>query len=217
MDSSDYYSSYARFETTSKKDASVLLGADSLVGDVFEIEFVTENNKRVAWLKNRFGALVGFFDEHISRELSLLEAREWKLNAILTFVAYSESPPPGLYWGEVILICYARHEEQAFDAFENFTQKIASRVAEGMRPDVDLGKQGIQQVIESDGSWSPSTYVSLPKKTGGTALIKTKRSVTEKLVEQGRKGNKGCYFLSWVVLLGAIAGIMFGLRACGVF
>ena len=57
-----YFGTYARFDTASKKDAAVLLGADNLVGDVFDIEFVTEDGVRTAWMKNRFGAMVGFFE-----------------------------------------------------------------------------------------------------------------------------------------------------------
>ena len=37
-----YTGFYARFDTPSKKDAAVLLGADNLVGDLFDVEFVTE-------------------------------------------------------------------------------------------------------------------------------------------------------------------------------
>ena len=39
-----YTGFYARFDTPSKKDAAVLLGADNLVGDLFDVEFVTEES-----------------------------------------------------------------------------------------------------------------------------------------------------------------------------
>ena len=38
-----YFGTYHRFETSSKKDAALLLGADNLVGDMYDIEFVTES------------------------------------------------------------------------------------------------------------------------------------------------------------------------------
>lgn len=209
-----YFGTYARFDTASKKDAAVLLGADNLVGDVFDIEFVTEDGVRTAWMKNRFGAMVGFFEPGTSRDLSLCEARGFRMQALLSFIAYSESPEPGEYWGEAAIICY---DPEDAEAFECFTGNIAARMMDGIRPEVDLGEQGYAKVVESKGTWKPTKTVSLPSKQAGVAILKTRRSVSEKMIEQGRKGNKGCYILSWVFLLALIAGIIFGLRSCGVF
>ena len=209
-----YFGTYARFDTASKKDAAVLLGADNLVGDVFDIEFVTEDGVRTAWMKNRFGAMVGFFEPGTSRDLSLCEARGFRMQALLSFIAYSESPEPGEYWGEAAIICY---DPKDAEAFECFTGNIAARMMDGIRPEVDLGEQGYAKVVESKGTWKPTKTVSLPSKQAGVAILKTWRSVSEKMIEQGRKGNKGCYILSWVFLLALIAGIIFGLRSCGVF
>lgn len=209
-----YFGTYARFDTASKKDAAVLLGADNLVGDVFDIEFVTEDGVRTAWMKNRFGAMVGFFEPGTSRDLSLCEARGFRMQALLSFIAYSESPEPGEYWGEAAIICY---DPKDAEAFECFTGNIAARMMDGIRPEVDLGEQGYAKVVESKGTWKPTKTVSLPSKQAGVAILKTRRSVSEKMIEQGRKGNKGCYILSWVFLLALIAGIIFSLRSCGVF
>ena len=192
----------------------MLLGADNLVGDVFDIEFVTEDGVRTAWMKNRFGAMVGFFEPGTSRDLSLCEARGFRMQALLSFIAYSESPEPGEYWGEAAIICY---DPKDAEAFECFTGNIAARMMDGIRPEVDLGEQGYAKVVESKGTWKPTKTVSLPSKQAGVAILKTRRSVSEKMIEQGRKGNKGCYILSWVFLLALIAGIIFGLRSCGVF
>ena len=93
----------------------MLLGADNLVGDVFNIEFITEEGVRTAWMKNRFGALVGFFEPGTARELSLCEAKGFKLQALLSFIAYSESPDPGRYWGEAALVCYDPKNAAAFE------------------------------------------------------------------------------------------------------
>lgn len=209
-----YFGTYARFDTASKKDAAVLLGADNLVGDVFDIEFVTEDGVRTAWMKNRFGAMVGFFEPGTSRDLSLCEARGFRMQALLSFIAYSESPEPGEYWGEAAIICY---DPKDAEAFECFTGNIAARMMDGIRPEVDLGEQGYAKVVESKGTWKPTKTVSLPSKQAGVAILKTRRSVSEKMIEQGRKGNKGCYILSWAFLLALIAGVIFGLRSCGVF
>lgn len=212
MENSLYFGSYARFNTSSKADAAQLLGADNLVGDVFEIEFVTANRTTTAWMKNRFGALVGFFDEQTSRDLSIYQARGWKLQAILSFVAYSELPEPGIYWGEAALICY---ENNSF--FDSYVKKVGEKIGESVRPDISLTEEGINRIFESEGNWSPSKSIPLPKMDKGNAYIKTRRSISERLIEQGRKGNKGCYFISWIILLALVAALIFGLKSCGVF
>jgi len=209
-----YYGEYVRFDTVSKKDAALLLGSDNLVGDFYHIEFHTENGQRTAWLRNRFGALIGFFSQETSRQLSIFEARGWVLHAVLAFIAYSENPDPGLFWGECALVCF---DPDVSEAFEVFLSKIAERIAEGVRPDVDLGEQGVKKVLEHNGLWSPSRYAPLPPKESGTALLKSRRSLKEKVVEQARARNKGCYLTSFLFLLSAIAAIVFGLKSCGVF
>lgn len=214
MASDIYFGTYARFDTASKKEASTILGADNLVGDIFKIDFVVKDGERRAWMKNKFDAPIGCFNEEMSRQLSLYEAKGWKLQALLSFIAYSETPEPGIYWGEAAIMCFNKKHEAAFDTF---TERVKEKLMDGIRYDVALGTQGIQHVIDSEGHWTPKKLMSLPKLSAGTAFVKTKRSVTEKLVEQGRKGNKGCYFGSWIVLLALVALLLFGLKSCGVF
>ena len=189
MQAERYFGTYARFNTLSKKDAAILLGADNPIGDVFEIVFQTDNGVSTAWMKNRFGALIGFLDAELSRQLSILAAREWKLQALLSFVAFTDHPEPGHYWGQVAIICY----------------------------DSNLGEQGVEQVISSNGNWTPKQTVAFPPKEAGTVIMKSRRKMSEKLIEQGRKGNKGCYAVSWLFLLALVALALFSLKSCGAF
>ncbi|BAK45954.1 hypothetical protein [Eggerthella sp. YY7918] len=209
-----YFGTYARFETISKREAAPLLGADNLVGDEFSIDFQIEDGTSIAWLKNRFGAVIGRLDSTLSRQLKILDARGWRLQAYLSFVAFTDEPKPGHYWGEVAIICY---EPQYEHTFSLFSTQAASKLAAGVRPDITLGEQGVDQVISSEGSWFPKQRVPFPAQSEGTVIIKSHRGLTEKLIEQSRKGNKGCYVASWVFLLLLIALLIFGLKACGVF
>lgn len=214
MQAERYFGTYARFDTRSKKDAAALLGADNLIGDVFEIVFQTEDGVSTAWMKNRFGALIGYFDASFSRELSVLAARGWKLQALLSFVAFTDRPEPGHYWGEAAVVCYDPTLDQAF---EPFIASTAQRLSDGVRPEVDLGEQGVEQVVSSNGAWTPKKTVAFPAKEQGTVIMKSRRKMSEKLIEQGRKGNKGCYAVSWLFLLLLVALALFGLKSCGVF
>ncbi len=214
MQAERYFGTYARFETASKKDAAPLLGADNLIGDEFDIVFQTEGGTASAWMKNRFGALIGFFDPSVTRQLQLLSARGWKLKALLSFVAYTDSPDPGFYWGEAALICY---DPQWDKEFSLYASTLGKRMGDGIRPDVELGEQGVDQVIESEGAWTPKKTCPLPEKKAGTVILKNRRKLSENLIEQGRKGNKGCYFVSWAFLLALVAGALFALKSCGAF
>lgn len=214
MDDVRFFGAYARIETTSKKEGAVLQGPDNLVGDVFDIIFKTENGHTIAWMRNKFGAEVAFFDAETSRQLSILQAREWKLRAMLSYVAYTDAPEPGRYWGEAALICNAPEHTEVFD---EFTKKLAEPMGEGLHPDVNLKFQGINHVIESKGNWVPKDTVPFPQKEAGTVILKKRRSLSEKAIEQGRAGNKGCYLVSWAFIIALVACALFVLKSCEVF
>ena len=212
-----YSGSYERFSTPSKKEASALVGADNLVGDRFSIEFKTVDGTTTAWMKNKFGALVGSFDQDVSRQLQIYHARGWTLVALLSFVAYTNTPKPGEYWGEAALICY--DPQRNGEAFDAFVSTIGSMMQTSLRPDVSLGKDGIDHVVGSQGSWKPSARVPLPEQGQETMYLKSQRSVSERLIEQGRAGNKGCYVFSWAFIallaVAVVAGAYFFVKSLG--
>ena len=100
-----YKGLYARFDTPDKATGSLLMGPDNIVGDDFEVFFKTNDERVVAWIRNKFGKEIGFFDVNVSRTLQLANARDQKIRALLSFVAYSDEPDPGMYWGQVALFC----------------------------------------------------------------------------------------------------------------
>lgn len=212
-----YAGSYERFTTPSKNDASILLGADCLVGDRFSIEFETTSSGTRAWMVNKFGARTGYFSPDVSRQLQIYQARGWKLTALLSFVAYTDSPDPGEYWGDAALICYDPRNHA--EAFELFISSIGKLMQDSIRPDVALGADGVSHIIESNGTWLPNVRIELPKKEQGMAVLKRRRKLSERLIEQGRAGNKGCYAISWIfialIVIAILAGAFFGLKALG--
>lgn len=209
-----YFGTYQTFRTASRKEAAALLGSDNLVGDLYTIECTLEHGEHKAWMVNRFGARVGYFDSVFSRELSLKKAQNMALIAILSFVAFSEQPEPGEYWGEAAVIGYDPQEASIFDVF---TKGIAGLIGKGIRPQVSFDGKAVDEIIDSKGAWLPSNRVPLPEKQKGMAILKRKRSFTDSLVEEGRKGNKGCYLLSWALILGLVALAIVRLKSCGVF
>jgi len=212
MDQS-YEGFYARFESENKSSGSLLMGPDNIVGDDYEVVFKTEEGRVVAWLNNKFGAEVGFLDANSSRKLQLAKARDQKIRAILSFVAYSDMPDPGLYWGQVALFCFNPAYSKEMDAF---VDRVAAKIGEGIRPDINLGASAVAKIFE-DEDWVPKDTVPLPKKETGMAILKDRQSVSEKMIEQGRAGNKGCYAVSWVFIALLVVAALYGLHMLGVF
>ncbi len=214
MDVRSYYGAYARFDTASKKDGALLMNADCIVGDRYEVEIDLHDGTRTAWLKNRFGSRVGFFDDAVSYELSLCAAKGWKAVASLSFVAFSEQPEPGIYWGEAAVVSY---DPACEDVVEPFVDRVRALLAQGIRPEVTLGQVDLDHLQANPEAWMPAGRAAMPAKERGTVVLKSREKFSEKLIEQGRKKNVGCYIVSWAFLLALVALLMFSLHSCGVF
>ena len=196
---------YARFETPSKKEGSLLMGADNLVGNDYAVEFKTEEGRVVAWLKNKFGAEIGYVDVDGSRKLQLANARGQKIHALLSFVAYSDLPDPGMYWGEMAIFCFNPAYEEEMNAF---IDRVAVKLAEGVRPQINFGSTTVQKIFDESG-WLPGDTVPFPKMEKGSAILKDHQSMSEKMIEQGRARNIGCYVVSWAFIALVVLGVVF--------
>lgn len=207
----DYFGEYATFEVASKKESGILLGADNMVGDIYDISIELQNGIYKAWIDNRFGQRIGYFDPDESRNLSLAAADGLVLKAILSFVAFTNHPGEGHYWGGMAIIGYNPVYKEEFSVFIN---GVSKKISDDIRPKLDFGKEGIEKIIESNGEWIPTQTIPLPEVNKGMAILKRKRKMMDKLIEQGRSKNKGCYVASWIFLLCLVALIVFIAKSC---
>lgn len=208
--SQPYFGAYHTFDTSTKDMGAALLGADNMVGDVYTIAIELGEEGRRAWLVNRFGERVGFFPPDFSRKLSVLAAEGLELRAVLSYVAYSSEPEPGHYWGDAAVIGYSPVDA---GAFERFIAQVSARMADGVRTNVAFEGEGVRRIIESDGAWVPSQTVPAPEKRKGSVVMKSHRSMLDKVVEQGRARKAGCYVVSWAFIIAVIALIAWGVYA----
>jgi hypothetical protein len=211
-----YSGSYVRFVTEDKDVAMGFLGINNLVGDRYSIESKYENGERSDWMVNAWGETMGKVDRRVADRLDLAQAKGWTTVALLTFVAFTEGKEgePGRYWGELAVISYDPKYE---GAFSNFLEKLGEAYGDGIRPDLNIGKQGLQELVEKDGDYLPSGRKPLPTLEKGSAFVKTERSANEKLVNQARKKNLGCMIASWVFIFVVIALFVYGLHLAGLF
>ena len=214
MAEKNYYGTYARFDTDDKKEAMMLIGPDNPVGDRYRIVIKESEDGDVAWLYNKFDKPVGHLNQKITQDMNLCKARGWEPHAFLSFLAYSEKPDPGFYWGEVIIMAYSPALNAPMATFE---KKLMSAMAEGTRPNIDFGEGSIQQIVETKGTWFPTDRVRLPKMDKHSAMVKDQQNANERLIEESRKGNKGCYAATFVFYAVIIVAVLYGLHSCGVF
>ena len=208
--SQPYFGAYETFDTSSRDMGGALMGADDLVGDVYTIDLELNEDGHRAWLVNRFGKRAGFFSPSFSRKLSVLAAEGLELRAVLSYVAFSSEPEPGHYWGDAAVIAYSPAYAQAF---ERFIANVGERMADGVRTKVDFEGEGVTRIIESDGAWIPKQTVPMPEKRKGSVIMKSHRSMMDKMVEQGRARNVGCYIGSWVFIIAVVALVVWGVYA----
>lgn len=201
-----YFGTYQTFDAYSKDAAGILLGADCLVGDTFDVRIELHDGEHRAIMADKFGHDVALFNPNFSRKLSVLAAGGLKIKAILSFVAFTEKEEGGQYWGEAAVFAYTPLHEQSF---ENFIAGIGLKIQENVRPRIDFGREGIDKIIESNGNWVPDQSVPMPSKKKGTVIMKDHRTLSDKIIEQGRAGNIGCYFVSWTFIAALIVGVAY--------
>ena len=79
-----------------------------------------------------------------------------------------------------------------------------------------LGESAVEKVF-SDANWIPTDTVPLPKKKNGMAVLKDHQSISEKMIEQGRAKNVGCYVISWMFIIIVVVAAAYGIaRLLGV-
>lgn len=223
----DYFGTYHIFQVYSKDDAAQLMSADNLIGDLYDIQIELNEGKHEAWLVNRFNQRTGCFDPCFSRKLSILNANGLTLKASLSLVGYTERSPEAKkseqkenagnskdedsaternesgYWGEAAVFGFKETHRESFDPF---MRNVSDKLKEGIRPRIDLGDEGFRQVVSSRGSWTPDQKEPKPRQQRGTVVMKDHLTLSDKVVEQGRQGNKGCYLISWIFIVGIALG-----------
>ncbi len=198
MPSNLYQGFYCQFLTEDKKVGAQLMGADDLIGDLFEVRMVRDDADPVACIFNRFDKKTGYFDADITYKLQLCIARGMHISAILSGVCFSDTPDPGHYWGEVAILAYTDREKSAFDTFRSHVQTM---LMDGTRVAVDLSEDSIASLIDSKGEWTPTDRVSPLKLEHGDVLLKSHRTFNEKMIELARQRKPGCMIIGWLFII----------------
>lgn len=200
-----YFGTYQTFDACSKEAAATLLGADCLVGDVFDVKIELREGEHYATMVSRFGQEVAVFNPNFSRKLSIALASDMEIKAVLSFVAFTEGEEKGHYWGEAAVFAYSKVNAAYF---EKYVAGVALKIQENVRPRIDFGREGVDKIIDSEGNWVPDQSIPMPEKKKGTVIMKDHRTLGEKMIEEGRNGNKGCLVVSWLFIAAIAVGVL---------
>ncbi|MFR4803546.1 MAG: hypothetical protein ACLT98_09635 [Eggerthellaceae bacterium] len=208
-----YFGAYVRFQTVDKRSGAAIAGPDNAVGDCGEIVWQLDEKKRQqAWLKNRFGQLVGYLDHADSYKLAIYRAKGWTIRYVLSFTAYSETPGPASTGAGG----RHRHAPRYADEFDAFVRALPARRRTGRARSRSRRRRRCKRSGRPDG-WEPSNKVKIPKGSGRTVILKERRSAHDKLLDKGRSGNIGCYIVSWAFILGLVAFAVWAAHSMGLF
>ena len=193
----------------------VLLGSDNLIGDTFSIEFKVKEGRTTAWIVNKFGLVVCYLDQQTTYKLDVFRARNWSIHCQLAQVLFSNTSEDRNYWGKVAIIC---NNKKYDEAIENYLSKLSEQLVQGILPRVDLSEPNIDKMLSLNGQWVSSDHIPVLKQEEGTVVVKSQRSLSDKLIEAGRAGNAGCYAVSWAFILLLIMGaVAIGAKLMGFF
>ena len=200
----NYYGKYAIGKPTSKEEVGRLLGADNIIGDVYKVITELKNGIYQAKVVNRFGNIPAVFNDEVSRELALNEAKSFKTYAILTCVGFTQTEGDGEYWAEFAIISFPESEIEKFSVYVN---EISKAVKNHKRPEIDLEANEVNQILENEGHFvSNVTHPKIEKKKG-QVILKSQVKLSDKLIEEGRNRNPGCFIFGWLFLL-AVVGLI---------
>ena len=200
-----YEGYFAAFKSVDKSEGAILLGADCIVGDRCTVQLVTEDGKTTAWVFNKFEGRMGYLDEIATRRQQLAEARGLETVVYLSSVFYADQPEPGYYGGEIAVIHIAPDKRAAFDAFCSY---VGEKLADGMKPAIELSDPEVNAVL-ADPQWHPAVTPATGTPVEGGIALKSRQTLSEKIVEQGRKKNPGCYIISIAFLAAIAVGVIF--------
>lgn len=208
MAQATYRGTYGRFEAQDKSQVARLLGSDCLIGD--ELVYGVEHNgaHTTVFVDNRFGGRVGKLDNATSEAVQLALAKGWQVRLLLASVYAQQREKANLYWGEVYVLTYAPGVADAFDAF---CMRVGEMLGEGVRAEVNLAQASVDKVLESGGQWTPTGRHNAPA-AQGSVLVKSHRTINEKLVELARKRNPGCMVVGWAFIVVLVVLVLWVLK-----
>ena len=208
----NFFAKYARATAQNKEQAAKLLNSDNIIGDCYELKTKIVEGEHKAIALNRFGDSPAFFDEDIAREIDLCKAKGLKTVAYLSLIGFTETnseakeAKPSNYWADFLIIGYSPAYK---DEFETFLNNVSKALSNGKRPDLSINQEEFDKIVDSKGKWFPTKTISAPKKEKGTVILRSRMTARDKVIEQGRNKNIGCYILSWVFLLAVVTGIIY--------
>lgn len=205
-DNNLYYGTYCILDKTSGDSGVTVDGNMAAIGG--ELDWtpqlhVTLRGKEVPRVVlSRGKNALGFLPEPVFKQVKKCLDANWTCRAFASLVIFDKLKDS--YLVEAAVICYAPEHETEF---ARFAELMAARIAKGEHPGVALSEKEIAHVLEAQGAWAGTKPAKLPELKKGSALYKTKQTMTERFANAAANKNKGCYLAVFAVLVVIIAAV----------
>ncbi|MCF0104591.1 MAG: hypothetical protein HUJ51_04330 [Eggerthellaceae bacterium] len=199
-----YFAAYMRFIAEDEKEAAYLMGADNCVGDLLHFERSAALDGISTVVINRFGKKIGTLESSDSQTGRFYEEKGWTLIGVIDFIAVKAKKRAGHL---VQIVAFSSPPKHAKD-LNVFVKIFANALAEGKRLDPLLSAEEQKKMLSAGGVYLPERKRPL-EKSKDFEYLKTELSLKEKIVEQARQKNPGCYAASILWLNLVCAGVIF--------
>lgn len=196
----EIYTKYIQAKPANKIQAAQLTSSNSVVGNFFNLEYDKEIKQIIIF--NKYKYPVAQLSAEDSKKIYLQINKENIIKCMLAYVTYCQ--PKNCHYATFLFIAYPKQYKKAYN---NFTNLIKSKIEQGIYPQINIEKYEHNQIIKKNGNFRIQKNIK-PDLKSGTVIVKDKISFTEKLIEEARNKNKGCYFASIVFLLTLAAFII---------
>lgn len=189
---------------TNKKQSAQLTGSNSIVGNNYLLKIDSHNQKVL--IKNKFDFDVAELNKEDAKKIILWNNKSYNLVCLLTYVTFCE--PKSQYCGYFLIAAYPNKNTEAYI---NFFENVSTQISNGNIPDIKLDKFEQNKIIETNGNFKIKKFLPKPKLEPGTVTIKSKQTLTEKIIEAGRQKKPGCYIASiaFILLLLVLTVLLF--------
>lgn len=209
-DTKGYYATYCILDNTSGDSGVTVDGNMAAIGG--ELDWtpqlhVTLKGKEVPRVVlSRGKNALGFIPQDVFKQVRKCLDEGWTCRAFTSLSIFNKLEDR--YLIEAAIICYAPEHARELG---KFTDLIAVRIAKGDHPGVALSEKELAHVLEAGGAWADTKPAKLPTLQKGSALYKTRQTVTERLANAAAGGNKGCYVavVAVVVVIIAVVWLLF--------
>lgn len=200
---------YYQVKPASKKQSAQLTSSNSIVGNQFLLKI--DPSKQQVKIENKFNHAVAQLNKKDSQQIILWKNKGLELKCMLAYVTFCE--PKSQHEAYFLICAYPKKHK---DAYDNFIENVSNQLSNGNIPEIKLDKFEQNKIVETKGDFKLTKFLPKPNLEVGTVIVKSKQTLTEKIIEAGRQRKPGCYIASIIFIITVLSLIALLLKTCAI-